>query len=484
MKPLIQHKNDTLSIDLAAFVADRLEETYLTADSAAADTTLTVKDIDGFGVSDYLIVGELGTETCELVKVHASTAPSGTTITLITGGLEFAQSAGTKIYKVPYNQVEISHSATLTGAKSVLATQNIQVDGLKHIYRDTTQTSGYYFARYKDETGSTFSGYSDGIPYGGWAANTVGYIFEQSTRNNDVEIGDIVTRDDLFNYTNDCVRFIRGKLKRFPQYLKANYVAGQTTRGVYETALPTNIDDNDTLKSIKAARIGSESRPLTPVDPQIFEERMGDAVVTQVRTEASATDTTLEIDNSYDFDDSGTVTVYISGTQYDITYTGVTRSATAGVLTGIPSSGTGSISVTIPVDTNVWQNEEEGEPQVVSVRNGYLTYYPLPDASYDNKNIYLDYFISFTEVDSEGDEIDSQRFGLVLDYVTWRVRMKTKNNGMLDMQDGWYMQFKEKLNDYIRTTPLAFKNKMIPNINRIKYRGFGSGRVDLNNDGS
>lgn len=482
--PSIQHKNDTVIVDLSALLADRLEETYLTANSPAADTTLTVKDIDGFGVSDYLVIGELGSETCELVKVHASTAPSGTTITLVTGGVEFAHSAGTKVYKIPYDQVEVSHAATLTGAKSVLATSNLQVDGLKQIYRDVSQTTGFYFARYKDSTGSTFSGYSDGIAYGGWASNTVGYIFEQSLRNNDVEISDMLTRDDLFNFANDGVRFAQGKQKRLAQYLEANYVAGQTTRGINEVTLPSNIEDNDTLKAIKAVRIGTEGEPLRKIDPQVFEERLGDATVTQVRTEASAADTTLEIDNSYDFEDSGTVTVYVSGTAYDITYTGVTRSATAGVLTGIPASGTGSISVTIPVDTNVWQNEEEGEPQVVTVRNGVAAFYPIPDSNYDNMNVYLDYFTTFTEVDSEGDVIDSQRFGMILDYVTWRVRMKTKNNGALDMNDGWYAQFKEKLNDYIRTTPVAFKNKMRPNINRVRYRQSNGGRVDLNNDGS
>jgi hypothetical protein len=74
---------------------------------------------------------------------------------------------------------------------------------------------------------------------------------------------------------------------------------------------------------------------------------------TQVTTEAVATQTTLEIDNSYDFDDSGSVNLFISGTLYTITYTGVTRSATAGILTGIPASGDGSITVTIPVDTDI-----------------------------------------------------------------------------------------------------------------------------------
>lgn len=74
---------------------------------------------------------------------------------------------------------------------------------------------------------------------------------------------------------------------------------------------------------------------------------------TQVRTQATAGATTLEIDNSYDFLDTGSVTVFLDGDLHEITYTGVTRSATAGVLTGIPAAGTGSITETIAVDTNV-----------------------------------------------------------------------------------------------------------------------------------
>lgn len=487
MQPKIRHENTQIYTDLTPLIAQKLEQTYLAANSAAADTTLTVKDIDGFGVSDYLILGELGSEACELVKVHASTAPSGTTITLITGGTEFAHSAGTKVYKVAFNQLEISHAATLTGSKSVLATQNIQVDGLEHVYTDVSQTTGFYFVRFKDETGSTFSSYSDGVPYGGWATNTVGYLMQSALKNNGVSLSERLTRDRLFEFTNDGLKLTAGKLKRFPQYLTANSILGQTTRGIYELDLPTDIYDNDTHKSIKAVRIGERAHPLQPVDPQIFEEIMGEAVVTQVRTEASANDTSLAVDNSYDFDDAGTLNVYVSGTKDSFTYTAVTRDDADGgsaAFTGIPSSGDDAIGQTTAVDINVWQNEEEGEPVYCTVRNGKLALWPIPDSSWDNKNVYLDYFTEATEVNSEGDTLDVQRYDIIKDYVTWRVRMDQKNDGMLDMNDGWFIQFKEKLNDYIRTTPMAFKNKMRPNINRVNYRRPGFGRVDLNNDGS
>ncbi len=188
---------------------------------------------------------------------------------------------------------------------------------------------------------------------------------------------------------------------------------------------------------------------------------------TLVTTQATAGQTTLAINNSYDFADSGTVSVYISGTKYSVTYTGVTRSASAGVLTGVPASGTGSITVTIAVDTNVWQNEVEGTPTWFTVRNGAIEYWPLADASNDNTNLYGDYSKVATSVDSDGDAVDAQRYDRVQAYLTFRIKMKARNNGVLDYQDGYYLLYKEGLNDSIRTLPQNNTFRIRPSTNRI-----------------
>ena len=122
-----------------------------------------------------------------------------------------------------------------------------------------------------------------------------------------------------------------------------------------------------------ALRIGTRGN-LDYLDPVWFDAQMSGVKRTQVTTQATSGQTTLAINNSYDFADSGSVNIYVSGTKYSITYTGVTRSATAGVLTGVPASGTGSISVTIAVDTYVWQDENEGIPTNFTVRNGNINF--------------------------------------------------------------------------------------------------------------
>ena len=56
--------------------------------------------------------------------------------------------------------------------------------------------------------------------------------------------------------------------------------------------------------------------------------------------------------------------------------------------------------------------------------------------------------------------------------------MKSRNNGNLDIQDGYYTEYKEKLLDAIRTLPQNNLFKFRPTINRMMKRGL-DGRADL-----
>ena len=71
-------------------------------------------------------------------------------------------------------------------------------------------------------------------------------------------------------------------------------------------------------------------------------------------------------------------------------------------------------------------------------------------------------------VDSDGDVIDLQRYDMVSDYLKWRMKMKAKNDGILDYKDGFYFAFKEKLNDAIRTLPQNNRFPMRPRLNTMK----------------
>ena len=464
MPPQIQHRNRVVRIDNTGIVENALSKTFLTANIAAASGTLTVANIEKFAIGKYVWINPFA-ETGEIVAVHASTAPSQPTITLAVNTV-FAHNTGEPVYYVEFNQVEVSQTSTIAGSKTVLATVALASGEKETVYLDVSVTTGYYFARFKDSVATTFSSYSDPCIYGGFAAATIGYMIDRALRDLELAFSDRLTVFDFFEWANDCLKLIQGKLKRWPEHYSYNAVLGQISRGINVTTMPTDAYDTETNKSIIALRVG-DMKKLAYLSPGDFDIQMGDVRYTQVTTQATAGQTTFAINNSYDFDDSGMVNVYISGTKYSITYTGVTRSATAGILTGVPASGTGSISVTIPVNTWVWQNEVEGIPVWFTVRNGNIEHWPLADGSNDNMNLYGDYSKVVTSVNSESDTIDLQRSDMVQSYLTWRAKMKARNNGNLDMNDGDYLQYKERLNDAIRTLLSNNVFRVIPSLNRI-----------------
>lgn len=448
--------------------------TVLTATMASGSGTLTVRSINRFAINQILIIGEIGSEQSEIILTHASTAPTGFTITLASNTV-YQHSIGTTVYIVNWNQYELSHATTTTGSKTTLTTTlgsglvAIDPEQEFQIYNDTQFSTGYYFIRRKETIGGAFSDYTDAIPATGWAENSLGQAIDYALRRNKTNYTEDITHEDCMKFTNECLQIVQGKQRRWEENQSLNYVLGQTARGTRKHTLPTDIYDNDSNRSLIEVRIGT-GKGLTWLDPARFEDKLADEASTQVTTQATAGQTTLEINNSYDFSDSGTVNVYISGTKYSITYTGVTRSATAGILTGVPASGTGAITVTIAVDTYVWQNELEGTPTHYTIRNGSLEYTPLPDSDNDNQNVYIDYWKVVTSVNSDGDSFEIPMFNMVKHYLTWAIRSQLRNDGKRDLNDADYLTYKEILNDAVRTKVNLYKRRMIPNINKVNYK--------------
>ena len=88
---------------------DDRQKTFLTAAAAAAGTTLTIIAIDSdeWADNDYIIVGEIGSPTEEIMQINGAVS-DGTSVTidqLGSGGLRFAHSIGEPIYLIYYNPV-------------------------------------------------------------------------------------------------------------------------------------------------------------------------------------------------------------------------------------------------------------------------------------------------------------------------------------------------------------------------------------------
>lgn len=440
--------NNASFLVLNTYATEGRPKTALNASADSSDTTITVFSISGFVKGNfYAQIGETGSGNAEIVKMHASTDPTGNTITL-AAGLANNHDANEPVYFLNYNRIEFSRSATATGTKAVLATNDIDPTKLYTIYLDGANTTGFGFVRFNNEDGSTFSGYSAAAPYANAGFSTVEYITNEALRETKQKYDNkVLTPDYLIDQINETTRDIRSNKNKLSWTQSFNAVLGATVQGTFIYDLPSDIYDKYSFKAIERVSLGGEIE-LKQVDPNFFFNTLMDGVhYTQCRTAAVATDTTLEIDNSYDFDDSGSVVV---GSD-TITYTGVTRSATAGVLTGVPASGDGAIPAAgISVDDYVLQNATTGEPRFYTIFNGSLYIYNLPDSAWDNFNINIDYFKTVTSVDSMDDTIDYIQYDLIKNRLKWKIRAIAENDGVEDLNDPSFVLYQSKLSLLIR----------------------------------
>lgn len=450
---------------------DGLDYSSLSVSATKGTGTITVYSTADFAIDKILLIGEIGDEGSEIILTHSATAPvSSTGVVTLAANLAKSHAKDTRVYIVPYNQIEFSHADTIDGTKTVLSgtPKDINPENPEIRYNDITYSSGYYFTRYKETIGNTFSDYSDAVPFDGYASDTVGYIIYGVLGELGKEFSGLLTYNTMLNKINSCLRFVRGKLKRWSNSQEFDYIVGQVNRGDYRIALPTTYHDKNSNKSCLAVRIGS-GEDLRYIDKREYNDLFQDVVHTTVATQQIAGQTTLVLTSSDDLpEEDGTINVYISGTPYTITYTTNTKSTNT--LSGIPASGTGSITTTLTAGANVWYNESEGGIKYFSIWDGYLYWYNLCSTEENGKNIIMDFYTDLVSVDSDSDIIPDTRYDMIEYWLKWEVRNITERKGKRDMTDGDYLMFLTCLQDAIRRESSGQKFKMKPKVSGIFYQ--------------
>src|SRR3990167_8964800 len=193
-------------------VKDR-EKTYLTVAADVGATTLTVRGVDSnaWADNDWIIVGEIGAGNAEILQINGSVS-DGTSLTVDnagSGGARYAHSVDEPVYRTPYNQIEFNHNSTdTTTGVTVLATNEIQPDDLFTRYEDTANTTGFAFIRFKNSLSGAFSAYSDGIPYTGYTARSLGRMIKMIRRHLNEPDFNYITDDDIKEEINEKQRDI------------------------------------------------------------------------------------------------------------------------------------------------------------------------------------------------------------------------------------------------------------------------------------
>ncbi len=187
--------------------------TWLTANTAVAATTFTVKAVDNtqWADNDWVIVGEIGTPNAEVLQINGAVS-DGVSLTLDnagSGGSRFTHSVDEPVYRIDFNKVRFSYnSANSSTGSSTLSTVELMPNNFDTFYEDMAHDSGYGFARFFNSFTNAFSPYSDGIPYTGQSAKSLAKMITKCRSLMDEQDDDFISDSEIKAAINDKQRDI------------------------------------------------------------------------------------------------------------------------------------------------------------------------------------------------------------------------------------------------------------------------------------
>lgn len=185
---------------------------YLTQNYLSAVSSIQVVNSTGYAVDDYLLLGEFGSETAEVVQIQSITSATHTLV--LVAATSFAHAESTKVSVIKYNQVRFYHTTgtTFSASEPVTAYTNIDASSIYSKGYDTTNTTGYGWFVFYNPTTAKATQNSNAIPYAGFAENSVKRIYDDffSLLNN--REMKLISHDDFFSWLNEAYAISRNEL--------------------------------------------------------------------------------------------------------------------------------------------------------------------------------------------------------------------------------------------------------------------------------
>jgi len=436
----------------------------LTADAASGVSTLTVDNISGFSIGKYAILGDWNDPNGEIVRLHVSTAPTGSTITL-NAATVYDHFVGTAITIIDFNQVEFSRSTTLVdanispGTLSIINTASLQADRFDTAYDDLTNITGYAYFRFKNSALTTYSLYSTGVSYSGAAVNAVSSFVEEALGKVGMVLNERFAEETrLLTDANECQDYIT-QTTDWVFELISNDTSIATTEytNTYSlSSLTYEMKYDGTYQGFKSLKLGADI--LNYIDISQMDEMYYGTPQSTLSAGTLIGATSITLVNSAEFGETGTVNI---GSDI-VTYTA--NAQTTGVLSGIPASGTGSLTATHTAGDQVWQGFTSGKPQAYSVFSGKIILNQPVSSTYAGQILKPKYIKKLTRFTSFASTTDIPFFYLFSDYIASNIEFRKGNN---DEGNKWLTKFTDKLKR-------AQDRYMLPTLQEYQYYNFGS----------
>lgn len=216
---------------------------YLENNYASGVGSVILVNSNGFSDADYLLFGEWGSETSEIIKVTTVTAATHT-LTLATN-TKFAHSESTKITVISYNQIKYYWTALVTfDSDNLLDIIDIQADSLYTIYQDSAHSTGFGHFKFYNETNLKITSASNAIPYTGFSSNTAQKIIEGFLRSLNQKDSKLISLADAFRWLSEAYSIAQTELNLVNREYKATISETQNTvSGTQEYAFPTDASE-------------------------------------------------------------------------------------------------------------------------------------------------------------------------------------------------------------------------------------------------
>lgn len=414
--------NEPIRVPISPLLVDKTQ-TFLTVDTVVGTSVVIVKNSVGFGSAQIVLIGEPGNEGSEIIKTGTTFA---TTTISLSANTSFPHSSGTYVYVLKFDQIELTSSANTTPTGTTLIQLvNIVADDKETTWNDTTTTSGYYFARYKNSITGVFSPLSSPAPIGGYTIMSARSVIDNALGMINKNTSEVLSDEFAFREINNCQMETLREFKRWSFMQKFDSIIGQASTGTWKIAVPTDLDDQNTTKSIYNFRIGKELE-LDWVDKEDWNDIVSGQAYSTTASQSGVGSATIVLTSSNDFDASGS----IQAGSTTIAYTA--NDKTTGILT------TSAITGTVTINQDVFQATSLGNPSYYTVFGGYIWHWPVTSSSYNGRNYYLDYYKKLTTINRDSDEIVLPDPTIAQYYLAWKFLLKLSNGEPSPASEGMF----------------------------------------------
>ncbi len=218
---------------------------FLSQNYQAGVSSVVVINVGQFSTNDFVLFGNFGSETAEIIRISAVTVATQT-LTLVSA-TAFPHPESTKVTVLPYDQVGFYHTAaaTFSTAEDPLSEYtNIMADRFHTTYTDNGNETGFGWFRFRNSWTSRVSGPSNPIPYGDFNINSVSFVFDSfySLLNS----GDLklISDADSFAWINEAYDIVVNELNLVEEeFLTADDYTLTTVAGTTEYDLPADFSN-------------------------------------------------------------------------------------------------------------------------------------------------------------------------------------------------------------------------------------------------